>query len=461
MPGAFFVFLLFAPICSMGQVKNNGNLRMHPGAEIGLFGDFTNEGTFTENLGTLHAVGSNAQTFNGTNPIQANNFVINKENNGLQVDNKLQISAALTFTNGIIFTDREDIAIEFVDFQNGASYAGASNSSHIDGVIRKTGNEAFIFPTGNNTILRTIGIGAPSSATDHFTAYYTENNPNTLYDRSLLDVGLDHVSGCEYWILNQTGGTSDVAVTLSWAPNSCGVDKPCDLVVSRWDGAQWTSEGNGGVTGTVETGTLVTGTACSVPAPVTNFSPFTLASTSTFNVLPITLISFNATICQNSVCLTWQTASEINNDFFTIEKSLNGLIWEIFETIEGAGNSKAILDYETIDRSPFSDYTYYRLKQTDFDGGFKYSSVERVYLENPGHKGLTIYPNPARDNITIKGLQSEANHFEIYNILGQEVTSSTQTIIRNETTLLLDISVLVPGVYQVKIVNNYSSFIKQ
>ncbi len=107
LPCAFFVFLLFSPICSMGQVKNTGNLRMHEGSAIGLFGDFSNEGTFTDNLGTLYAVGPNAQTFNGTNPIHANNFTINKGSNGLQVDNRLQITGALTFSNGIISTDRE------------------------------------------------------------------------------------------------------------------------------------------------------------------------------------------------------------------------------------------------------------------------------------------------------------------------------------------------------------------
>ena len=70
--------LLFYSICSNGQVQNNGNLRMHLGSEIGLFGNFSNDGTFTNNLGTLHALGSTAQQFSGDNPIQAYNFTINK-----------------------------------------------------------------------------------------------------------------------------------------------------------------------------------------------------------------------------------------------------------------------------------------------------------------------------------------------------------------------------------------------
>lgn len=458
---AFLVILLFAPICLIGQVQNNGNLRMHQGSEIGLFGDFSNEGTFINNLGTLHAVGPEAQTFKGNNPIQANNFTINKSDNALQVDNVFQIAREITFTNGLILTDREDIETEFVDFLDGASHVGASNTSHIDGVIRKTGNKSFIFPTGDNAILRTIGISAPDNVDDHFTAYYVENNPNGLYSRASLDVGIDHVSGCEYWILNQTGGNSNVEVTLSWDSNSCGVENLCDLLVTRWDGTQWTSEGNGGVAGTVDSGTLVSGMDCSVPATVTNFSPFTLGSTTTFNILPIALISFNANLCQNSVCLTWQTASEKNNDFFIVEKSANGLNWEDFEKIEGAGNSEVILNYAIIDRNPYSGYTYFRLKQTDFDGGINYSSVEAIYLENPIHKGLTIYPNPASDNITIKGIQSGANQLIIYNMLGREVTPLTKTIAKNDDMVHLDVSLLTPGVYQIRMMYSYSSFIKQ
>ncbi|WP_373520782.1 hypothetical protein, partial [Aquiflexum sp.] len=153
LPDALLVLLLYAPICSIAQVQNNGNLRMHQGSEIGFFGNFSNKGTFTNNMGTLHAVGSDAQTFNGTNPIQAKNFTINKSSNALQVDNVLQIVGELTFANGIILTDRVDIATEFVDFLDGASHAGASNDSHIDGVIRKTGKDNFVFPTGDNAIL--------------------------------------------------------------------------------------------------------------------------------------------------------------------------------------------------------------------------------------------------------------------------------------------------------------------
>ncbi len=453
--------LVLYPINLSAQVQNNGNLRMHTGSNIGLFGNLTNNGAFTNNLGTLHVVGSNPQTFNGSSVIHFNNFTINKSSNSLQLDNILQIGGVLTFTNGLILSDYGDIATEFVNFLDGATYTGASNASHIDGAIRKTGNSAFVFPTGDNTILRTIGITAPGVATDHFTAFYAENNPDGLYSGASLDVGLDHVSACEYWMLDRTGGSSNVAVTLSWASNSCGVDNLCDLRVSRWDGARWSSAGNGGVTGTSVSGTLVSGTSCAVPASIASFSPFTLGSFTSNNSLPITLVSFKAQVCDNVVCLSWQTASEINNNFFTVEKSPDGLIWDGFEVIRGAGTSQTILNYKTIDKYPSSGLSYYRLKQTDFNGEFEYSSIVSVYLEKPNDRRLTIYPNPASDNITINGLPADVNHIKIYNLVGQEVTISVKITRSSESDLQLDISLLKLGMYHVRTNNNYSSFIKQ
>ncbi|MFN2430933.1 MAG: T9SS type A sorting domain-containing protein [Cryomorphaceae bacterium] len=455
-----FIILLIYPLCINGQVQNNGNLRMHAGSNVGLFGNFSNNGNFTNNQGTLHVVGSTLQKFNGTNIIHTSNLTMNKTSNALQLDNVLQIAGVLTFTDGSILTDHADVATEYVEFLDGATYAEASDRSHIDGVVRKTGNEAFAFPVGDNSILRTIGITAPALGTDQFTAYYAEENPDGLYSSSSLDVNLDHVSACEYWMLNRTGGNSNVAVTLSWAPNSCGVDNLCDLQISRWDGAQWKSAGNGGTTGTTESGSLASGKSCSVPEPLKDFSPFTLGSSSRLNPLPISLISFDAAVCESSVCLTWQTESEINNDYFTVEKSNDGFIWSVVKEVDGAGNSQTTLDYSTVDESPYSGLSYYRLKQTDFDGAFEYSSIKSVHFENPYSKGLTIYPNPTRDILNIKGFLSGVNSVNIYNSIGQDVTSSVTIISRNETALKIDISPLTPGVYHLKTNYNSGSIIK-
>ncbi len=454
------LMLLLYPVCSYGQIQNQGNLRMHSGSDVGIFGDFSNEGTFTNNLGALHIVGSSLQTLNGTNLIHTNNLIIDKSNNSLKLDNVLQIGGVLTFSNGSIVTDEADIATEFVEFLDGASYTGASDANHIDGVVRKTGNDAFDFPTGDSSTLRTISISAPGSITDHFTAFYSATDPDGSYSRNSLESGIDNVSACEYWILNRTGGSSNVEVTLSWGSNSCEVNILCDLLVSRWDGSQWTSEGNGGYTGTTDSGTVVSGADCTTPAPVSNFSPFTLGSTTNGNLLPISLTSFDASVCIKSVCLEWQTATEINNDFFTLEKSVDGVNWEAFHEVAGAGNSQTILNYSVIDHAPFSGYSYYRLKQTDFDGHFEYSSIKLVYFDAKDERRLIIYPNPSQDIINLQGLRAEINQVQIFNSVGQEVNPDVKFIQRAGANVQVDISLLSPGMYHVKTNKKYSCFVK-
>lgn len=443
-----------------GQIQNNGNFRMHSESQMGFFGDFINEGSFDKNLGILYVTGSQAQTFSGTNLIQANNLTINKVSESVHLNNVLRIDSLLTFTNGRITTDHSDITTEYVEFQDDATYVTASDSSHIDGVIRKIGNDGFTFPSGNSNMLRTISISAPSTLSDHFTAYYAEKDPDSLYSRSSLETGIDHVSACEYWILNRSGGSSNVEVSLSWDSNSCGVDNLCDLLISRWDGAQWTSEGNGGTTGTTAAGTLVSGASCNTPSSVTNFSPFTLASISSNNPLPISLISFEAQKCERSVCLNWQTESETNNDYFTVEKSKDGINWEVVVDIDGAGNSYSKLNYETVDKNPFFGTSYYRLKQTDFNGDFEYKGTHAVNFKNVNDRTYTIYPNPGKDFITLHGLITGSNNLRCSNSMGQDVSSLIKIINMGNSSLQLDISRLKKGVYYIRDKNMYESFIK-
>ena len=434
---------------SYAQVQNNGNLRIHASGQLGLFGDFTNNGSFTNNLGTITAAGTNAQTFDGTAVIQANNFTMNKASNTVQLDNELQVSGTFTFTSGVLLSDHADNASEFVHFLDGSTHTGASNSSHIDGVIRKTGDDAFTFPTGDNNLLRSPAISAPANATDHFTAHYSATDPDGLYSRSALDGVLDHVSACEFWILDRTGGSSDVEVSLSWASNSCGVTNLCDLEVARWDGSQWTTEGNGGTTGTTTAGTLVSGASCTTPSAVTNFSPFTLGSTSSENPLPVGMLNFDAHVVERTVHLTWTTVTEIENEYFLVERSRDALEWGFVSQIPGAGNSTTEINYADIDEHPYMGTSYYRLRMVDFNGNSTFSDVRAVNLNSLDNTELIAYPNPTRGIVTITGTAENLKQARIIDVLGQELNNEISVLGSNDNLIILDLSTLSTGTYYV------------
>ncbi len=99
------------------------------------------------------------------------------------------------------------------------------------------------------------------------------------------------------------------------------------------------------------------------------------------NPLPIELLSFSVKNNGNSVMIQWATAAEINNDYFTIERSTDGFSWEILDYMYGAGNSNQVLHYQYEDNQPVQGVSYYRLKQTDFDGQYEYFAPAAIQMD--------------------------------------------------------------------------------
>jgi len=187
-------------------------------------------------------------------------------------------------------------------------------------------------------------------------------------------------------------------------------------------------------------------------------SPSTFYSTSaemTANLLcvtlPIELLKFDAIAIDNDyIKLDWITASELNNDYFTVERSVDGNNWETISTIKGAANSSVNLDYSTNDNAPLTGLSYYRLKQTDFDGQFEYSNTRSVTIKTYENEELHIYPNPTENSVTISGNQLNVDDIIIINCLGQDVTRLTSIDKQGEEVLQIDLSLLSSGVYLIK-----------
>jgi hypothetical protein len=180
---------------------------------------------------------------------------------------------------------------------------------------------------------------------------------------------------------------------------------------------------------------------------VSSFGTFTFGSKSSLlNPLPVKLISFGAECANGDVQLNWSTASEQNNDYFSVERGVDNI--DRMETIgfrKGAGVSYNILNYTLTDNlstiAPGYRFLYYRLKQTDFDGTISYSKI--VSAENCNESSqVSVYPTISDGKVFISGMKSGPVEIELFNSTGESVYHSVIT--GNSAELRLD---LAPGFY--------------
>ena len=305
------------------------------------------------------------------------------------------------------------------------------------------------------------GIGQDGNGLSHRDAIGTGAvriwNPNDLDNNEYLLWGHDNgamgstTSGVDgvvieerlqrTWAISEAGDVGTVSISFDLGALANPLGSNLRLLVDR--------NGNGFADNDVSP---ITGSAIGdlVVFPLMNFQNgdrFTLGNTDVSVPLPIQLIEFNAQIENETVVLTWSTSSEINNDHFTLERSIDLQNWQTVTAIDGAGNSESILYYQTVDLSPFTGISYYRLKQTDYDGAYEYFGPERVTLERPF--SLRLYPNPSRDRFIIStGFELHLGQVRVYNTFGIEMPL---LLSKENGNTILDASQYAPGSYIVKI----------
>lgn len=173
-------------------------------------------------------------------------------------------------------------------------------------------------------------------------------------------------------------------------------------------------------------------------------------------LLPIELLYFSAILKEKNVELNWMTATELNNDYFTVEKSENAINWEELTVIKSLGNSQYTQTYSVFDSSPFTGTSYYRLKQTDFDGSYSYSKIESIYINESSQ--IKVYPNP-NENGLLKIYTGDTNGYELklVNSLGQIIYESQL----NNTLSEIDLTAFGKGVYVLFMTNQYNNLISK
>jgi Secretion system C-terminal sorting domain len=418
---------------------------------INLAGNWSNWGTggFTESTSTVNFNGGSLQTI--TTPAGENftNVIVNNSAAGIQLANAVAIATSLTMTQG-------NIDLNSNTFTLGTSALLPGTLNRTLGTIINTGSftrwfakstiaagtVAGLFPMGTATDYRPFNVSVPTAPT--------------------------------------TGGTITVAYTDATTNTTTSFPDGTDIIMVRKD-LNWGSSASGLVGGTYNLGISGTGygiignvtdlrltlagsvtglpgiNAGTVTDPQVNRTGITAASltntfflgsiNSTSSPLPITLILFTAVPVNGQVKIEWETAAEVNNDYFTIQRSGNSNSWEDLKKVDGSGNKSTDTKYTAFDPSPYSGLSYYRLKQTDFDGKNSYSIIRQVNFDSA--VTLMVYPNPASDHVYING--SGMITISVHNTSGQLLYIPIRL-----TTGQFDLNVegLPSGIYFIHIIQN-------
>ena len=394
------------------------------------FQDLNSRVIFNGNVDQTITTGAGAEVFGA--------LQLAKSGGDLILNTPVELRTELDLGSGRVFTT----AANLLTLRAGSTAINASDLSFVHGPLQKVGNTAFTFPVGKGANLRPCGLSTISgTAAGAFTAEYFPISGYTWGTN--LEPTLDHISDCEHWIIDRTAGSGNAVVELTWdTPESCGVTDPVDLRVARWDAGLgiWQDRGNGGATPLAPTGTVLSG------GVQTLFSPWTLASVTNENPLPITLIGFTAKPEGPNVRLDWSTASERNNDFFTVERSADGVLFDPILTVPGAGHSDLPLSYTDLDRSPLLGVSYYRLRQTDHDGTSAVSPVVSVVMGRNTVRPLSLFVAQGQLN-ALHGFAT-GSRYELLDMTGRLISAG---VVQSEGSLSIPLPALQSGAYLLRL----------
>jgi hypothetical protein len=215
------------------KINSGKTLNHNSPSFIKVNGNFENNGIFNANANKILINGDTPQYIGGSSTSLFHDLTINNSGAGVFLNNNIKIGGVLEFINGLITGNNSGMPI----FSDNAFFIGASDSSFINGPAKKIGNDAFVFPVGKNNLLRRISITAPQNSTSEFLAEYF-NEP--YIDITSVNNPLSHVSGIEYWNLEQTQGLDSVRSKLYWEnADSSEISTCSDLSIAVWNGTSW------------------------------------------------------------------------------------------------------------------------------------------------------------------------------------------------------------------------------
>lgn len=394
------------------------NLIIKSGAfNVGSAGSISIQGKLARISGTFNGgsssskvsmTGSATQVISGD--FSSTNAFYNLELNntkGITLSGNATINNQLVLTNGIITPGANTLLMEA---DASASPVNGTSSSYVNGKLYKkisTAGNSFTFPIGKSgywgyASVNAVSVGGYTWNAEYYTAAATNESGVTNFTATdpIATVG---ISSNVYWKISDgnVGHTSAANIGISWNSrnnvSSVSTDREA-LQVVVWNGSTWDNYG-----GTTFLSGHTQSNGSFVSENTVNFSSniVTLGTGDETNALPIELLSFTGQAQSNTVELSWITASEINNDYFEVQRSTDAVNFTTIGKVSGSGTTLLQSDYGFTDNSPYSGINYYRLKQVDYDGESETFNVISVYfsglISNSNAYSISVYPNPFYD----------------------------------------------------------------
>ena len=456
------------------QTKAGVNGKMDNQGTLQLTRNLTNNNSaatpnpFSTSAGTVVFNGTGIQTIGGTATTTFYNLTFNNDpsvaGNITLATNDYITTNQITMTQGIINLNSRSLTLGATGTASTLSqsantwlYGGTFKRHWLNAtaISSTSGNFYGLFPMGESTastyspleINSTVSPGSNGI----FSVIYTPSPGNTtdlnpVYNDAGTNIQRIVNSSFNASLSGIASGTYNINATMTGL-NAAGALGDIRLAIFT-----------GGTTAsTVGTHAVTTGTVTNPTAKRTGVSAANLTNdfrlaTSNKGVtpLPVTLLYFDATPNGDHVDINWSTASEINNDYFLVQRSKNNIDFENIQQVDGAGNSIVIRKYSAIDDKPYNNISYYRIKQVDYDGAYHLSKIVSVNFDNDNM--FKVYPSPSSGifQVSFNSPKGEEILLVVCNLLGQVYYSKGFIVDENFFVQSLDLSEkLPPGVYMV------------
>ncbi len=460
-------------------ITEGAHLIINGTSTVEISGDLILEGSLSTGTGTVIFNGNIEQKIYTTIPVQFHNLTINNSSEtGLVIDTSVFIQNQLSLNNGNFIIQQDDTV--FVTNTASNAIVNHSAQSYIIGNLCRhiinSGQTVYDFPLGyglSSEYYKATLISRALQTTSKITGSVkpmerSEILFNTEQHYNITDPAINYVKVHPevLWTLEPdvqpTSGMYDIKLHIDNIANL--VDNYYGILKRQAGGtdADWVADFGeinpfGGEGRTREYGYALKKGAAS-------FSEFGIGSGQS-NPLPIELLMFDARIKDDGKThIEWYTATEIDNDYFTIERIQNfDDTPETIAIVKGAGNSSSLNKYATIDEKPLEGVSYYRLKQTDYDGTTSYSNWVSITNKKKTNFSFKVFPNPASTftNVSFKNIEGNINLI-IFDVAGNIIFS--KSFIADSESLVHKISIpdkIAKGVYIIKAMVNDETYIQR